>query len=148
MLRLIGAVVVCALTALAACAGGQTAPSAVPSPQAGPVPLIAPSPQVGPVPLIAPTPDQIYRETGIASWYGKEFHGNKTASGEVFDMNGFSAAHRTLPFGTTIRVTNLDNFKSIKVTINDRGPSDKGEAWTFHTARPKSLASWRRASLG
>ncbi len=64
-----------------------------------------------------------YRETGIASWYGKEFHGRRTASGESFDMYGRSAAHRTLPLGTEIRVTNLDNFKSIRVKVNDRGPS-------------------------
>lgn len=67
-------------------------------------------------------PSQVYRETGIASWYGKEFHGRKTASGEVFDMHGFSAAHRTLPLGTVVRVTNLENYKSVTVTINDRGP--------------------------
>jgi rare lipoprotein A len=64
----------------------------------------------------------MYRELGTASWYGKEFHGRKTASGETFDMNGVSAAHRTLPLGSSIRVTNLDNFKSIKVKVNDRGP--------------------------
>jgi len=70
----------------------------------------------------APMPDQVYRETGMAAWYGKELHGKKTASGELFDMNALTAAHRTLPLGTTIRVTNLDNFKSIKVKITDRGP--------------------------
>lgn len=69
-----------------------------------------------------PVPDQLYRETGLSSWYGKEFHGRKTASGETFDMNGLSAAHRTLPLGTTVRVTNLDNYKSINVRVNDRGP--------------------------
>lgn len=63
-----------------------------------------------------------YRETGIASWYGKEFNGRKTASGEIFDMHAPSAAHRTLPLGAVIRVTNLDNFKSIKIKVNDRGP--------------------------
>jgi rare lipoprotein A len=64
----------------------------------------------------------VYRETGIASWYGKEFNGRKTASGEIYDMHVLSAAHRTLPLGTVIRVTNLDNFKSITITVNDRGP--------------------------
>jgi len=63
-----------------------------------------------------------YQETGIASWYGREFQGRKTASGEIFDMNALSAAHRTLPLGTVIRVTNLENLKSIKLTVNDRGP--------------------------
>ena len=69
-----------------------------------------------------PVPGQIYRETGMASWYGKDFHGRKTANGETYDMYGISAAHRTLPLGATIRVTNLDNYKSIKVRVNDRGP--------------------------
>ncbi len=76
-------------------------------------PLDASKPAAGP---------GIYRETGIASWYGKDFRGKRTASGEIFDMNGMSAAHRTLPLGTVIRVTNLDNFKSVKVKVNDRGP--------------------------
>jgi rare lipoprotein A len=63
-----------------------------------------------------------YRETGIASWYGKEFDGRTAADGSVFDMNGISAAHRTLPLGTAIRVTNLDNSTSITTTVTDRGP--------------------------
>ena len=63
-----------------------------------------------------------YRATGIASWYGPEFHGLTTASGTVFDMNGISAAHRTLPLGTVIRVTNLDNNVSITTAVTDRGP--------------------------
>jgi rare lipoprotein A len=69
-----------------------------------------------------PAAGPVYRESGTASWYGRELHGLKTASGQVFDMNGLSAAHRTLPLGTCIRVTNLDNYKSIKLMVNDRGP--------------------------
>ena len=61
-------------------------------------------------------------QTGVASWYGQEFQGNTTASGETFDLNGFTAAHLTLPFGTTIRVTNLKNNKNILLRVNDRGP--------------------------
>jgi rare lipoprotein A len=61
-------------------------------------------------------------ETGEASWYGEEFEGNTTASGEVYDSNGLTAAHPTLPFGTTVRVTNLSNRKNILLRINDRGP--------------------------
>jgi rare lipoprotein A len=61
-------------------------------------------------------------EVGLASWYGQELEGNTTASGEVFDSNGLTAAHHTLPFGTTIRVTNLRNKKSILLRVNDRGP--------------------------
>lgn len=59
---------------------------------------------------------------GIASYYADKFHGRKTSSGELFDMNGFTAAHRTLPFGTEVKVTNLKNGKSVIVKINDRGP--------------------------
>jgi rare lipoprotein A len=61
-------------------------------------------------------------EIGVASWYGEEFQGNTTASGEVYDLNGLTAAHPTLPFGTTVRVTNLNNSKMILLRINDRGP--------------------------
>lgn len=59
---------------------------------------------------------------GLASWYGKRFHGRKTASGERFDMNALTAAHRTLPLGSKVRVTNVTNGKSVVVKINDRGP--------------------------
>jgi rare lipoprotein A len=95
-------------------------PASSPS-SAAPAP---PATQAAPAPVTpaAELQAMAYRETGIASWYGREFHGRKTASGETFDMHALSAAHRTLPFGTVIRVTNLDNFKSIKVRVNDRGP--------------------------
>jgi rare lipoprotein A len=59
---------------------------------------------------------------GQASYYADKFHGKKTANGEIFDMNGRTAAHKTLPFGTICRVTNLENNKSVIVRINDRGP--------------------------
>jgi len=61
-------------------------------------------------------------EVGIASWYGHPYHGRAAASGEIYDMEKFTAAHRTLPFGTLVRVINLDNDKSVEVRINDRGP--------------------------
>ncbi len=67
-----------------------------------------------------------YNETGIASWYGPGFHGNLTANGEVYDMNGISAAHKTLPFGTSVRVIDLETGRSIVVRINDRGPFIEG----------------------
>ena len=59
---------------------------------------------------------------GIASYYADEFHGRLTANGEVYDMNGLSAAHKYLPFGSIVRVTNRDNQKSVTLRINDRGP--------------------------
>jgi len=67
-----------------------------------------------------------YYEVGIASWYGPGFDGNYTANGEIYDMNGISAAHKTLPFGTIVRVVDLDTGRSVVVRINDRGPFVKG----------------------
>jgi len=61
-------------------------------------------------------------ETGIASWYGDPYHGRHAANGEIYDMEKLTAAHRTLPFGTWVRVTNLSNEKSVDVRIQDRGP--------------------------
>ncbi|MBF0258773.1 MAG: septal ring lytic transglycosylase RlpA family protein [Desulfamplus sp.] len=63
-----------------------------------------------------------FSQQGIASWYGKQFHGRKTANGEVYNMYGISAAHKTLPLGTWVRVYNLENSKTLDVRINDRGP--------------------------
>jgi len=65
-------------------------------------------------------------EVGLASWYGPKFHGRRTSSGEIFDMNKLTAAHRTLPFGTLVLVTNLNNGRKVVVKINDRGPLVKG----------------------
>src|SRR4051794_9333137 len=61
-------------------------------------------------------------QVGIASWYGGRFNGRKTASGERFDLNALTCAHRTLPLGSWLRVTNLSNLKSIFLRVNDRGP--------------------------
>lgn len=63
-----------------------------------------------------------YVQTGLISFYGDKFHGRKTASGAPFDKHAFTAAHRTLPFGTRVKVTNLSNGRSVVVTVNDRGP--------------------------
>ena len=65
-------------------------------------------------------------QIGIASYYGKQFHRKKTANGKTFNMYKVSAAHKTYPLGTKVRVTNLENGKSIKLIINDRGPFVKG----------------------
>jgi len=65
-------------------------------------------------------------ETGKASYYGNDFNGKKTANGQTFNKNSLTAAHKTLPFGTVVKVTNLSNGKTVTVTINDRGPYAKG----------------------
>jgi len=63
-----------------------------------------------------------YIERGIASWYGEEFHGRPTSSGEIYDMHALTAAHKLMPLGTVAKVTNLENGRSVTVKINDRGP--------------------------
>ena len=72
--------------------------------------------------VYVPEEDVNYREEGLASWYGDDFHGRQTANGEVFDMDGLTAAHPTLPMPSYARVTNLSNGKSLIVRVNDRGP--------------------------
>jgi rare lipoprotein A len=69
-----------------------------------------------------PQVDYEYQETGIASWYGTKFHGRQTANGEIYDMNTLTAAHRTLPMPSYVRVTNLQNGRSLILKVNDRGP--------------------------
>lgn len=78
-------------------------------------------------------------ERGTASWYGLKFHGRRTASGERFDMNGFTAAHRTLPFGTLVRVRSLVNGREVEVRINDRGPHVAGRIIDLSRAAAEAL---------
>ncbi len=73
-----------------------------------------------------PAEDFSYDESGIASWYGEEFHGKYTANGEVFDRNALTAAHRTLPMPSVVQVTNLENGRSLQLRVNDRGPFARG----------------------
>ncbi|WP_084327674.1 septal ring lytic transglycosylase RlpA family protein [Salinarimonas rosea] len=86
-------------------------------------PLLAPQSQAHPVGGAA---GAIHAATVHASWYGPGFHGRRTASGERYDMDALTAAHKTLPFGTKVRVTNVANGKSIVVRITDRGPFVRG----------------------
>ncbi len=81
-----------------------------------------------------------FSQTGMASWYGRQFHGRKTASGETFDMNAMTAAHRSLPLNCYIRVTNKNNGKSVVVKVNDRGP--------FHGNRVLDLSYGAAKQLG
>jgi rare lipoprotein A len=77
--------------------------------------------------------------TGFASWYGPGFHGNRSASGEVYNQNAMTAAHRSLPFGTNVQVTNLDNGRSVVVRINDRGPYVGGRVIDLSAAAARVL---------
>lgn len=78
-------------------------------------------------------------QTGIASWYGPGFHGKPTASGVIYNQGDLTAAHQTLPLGTRVLVTNLDNGKSLEVTINDRGPFAKGRILDLSYAAGETL---------
>ncbi|MTW16328.1 septal ring lytic transglycosylase RlpA family protein [Rhodoplanes serenus] len=76
--------------------------------------------------MYVPEEDVNYRAEGLASWYGTDFHGRRTANGEVFDMHSLSAAHPTLPMPSYVRVTNLGNNRSMILRVNDRGPFHQG----------------------
>ena len=80
-----------------------------------------------------------WKERGIASWYGGKFHGRRTASGEPYNMYDLTAAHRWLPFGTLVRVTNLRNHRSVVVRINDRGPFVKNRIIDLSYAAARAL---------
>ena len=98
-----------------------------------PLPAVAPA---APVPA-PPTPGSV--ETGLASWYGHPYHGRASASGEIYDMEQMTAAHRTLPFGTMVRVHDLDNEKNVDVRINDRGPFVDGRIIDLSHAAARAI---------
>ena len=79
------------------------------------------------------------KDRGVASWYGKEFHGKLAANGEVFDMTAYTAAHRKLPLGSIVRVINLENGKFVQVRINDRGPYVIGRMLDLSHAAAREL---------
>lgn len=82
-----------------------------------------------------------HSEAGLASYYGNEFQARKTSSGEVFDQAKKTAAHRTLPFGTRLKVTNTHNSRSVVVRVNDRGPFAKGRVIDLSSSAFKTIAS-------
>lgn len=93
-----------------------------------------------------PKEDYQYDETGVASWYGPNFHGKKTANGEVYNQNGMTAAHRTLPLPTVVRVTNLENGRSVKLRINDRGPYHDNRIIDLSSAAAEALDVKRKGT--
>lgn len=86
-------------------------------------------------------------QCGVASWYGPGFHGKKTASGEKYNQNGISAAHRTLPFGTKVRITDKKSGRSIIVRINDRGPFIKGRIIDLSKGAAQKLGFGKRGHV-
>lgn len=88
---------------------------------------------------VEPTPSTRALGSGIASYYGRRFHGRRTANGERFNMNAMTAAHRTLPFGSLVEVTNPRNGRSVVVRINDRGPFVRGRTIDLSRAAAREL---------
>ena len=88
-----------------------------------------------------PTPGGVF-QTGIASWYGDDFHGKRTANGEIYDMHKLTAAHKTLAFNTLVQVENLDNGKQVTVRINDRGPFIKDRIIDLSYKAAQDLGSY------
>jgi rare lipoprotein A len=114
----------------------------IPSVESSSEPILPRSPetQEAPPPSTLPTPaPSTTIETGLASWYGAKHQGKRTASGEIFDQKKFTAAHRTLPWGSIVKVTNLDNGKSVEVRINDRGPFTKGRIIDLSRAAARAV---------
>jgi rare lipoprotein A len=91
-----------------------------------------------------PAENPSYRAEGVASWYGRDFHGRLTANGEVYDMHSISAAHTTLPLPCYVRVTNLDNGRSIIVRVNDRGPYHRNRVIDLSIGTAKALDFYSR----
>lgn len=124
---------VASLFALSACAPSTPDPAK----QAPSEPAVS-RPSDGPSPV--PTPPTVpLSQEGIASWYGPGFHGKKTTSGTVYDQHGMTAAHQTLPLGSSVEVTNLTNGKSVTVLINDRGPFVKNRVIDLSYAAARAV---------
>ncbi|MGZ8487004.1 MAG: septal ring lytic transglycosylase RlpA family protein [Candidatus Binatia bacterium] len=88
---------------------------------------------------VPPAADSRASQTGIASWYGPGFHGKATASGEIYNQDEMTAAHQTLPLGTKVMVTNMENGRSAEVLVNDRGPFAKGRIIDLSHAAARSV---------
>ena len=123
--------------------------SAPPIPVAS-TPRSAPLASRTPPPIVRPAPESedthgkpVSTEIGLASWYGPPYAGRKAADGTVFDANALTAAHRTLPMGTTVRVTNLETNQSVVVRITDRGPFVPGRTLDLSLAAAKAIGVYR-----
>jgi len=134
-----------AAAALALNVPSVVAQTAAPAPSA---PAAAPAPAVAPAPVAAPAAAPAAKaagsvESGKIAWYGRKFTGRRTASGEVFDPDALTMAHRTLPFGTKVKVTNLKNKKSVTVRVNDRGPTQADRVGDVSLAAANKLGMVR-----
>lgn len=115
------------------------ADSKTPAVAPGAVDISSFDPPIEVEPKPAPAPATRSLGTGVASYYGKRFHGRRTANGERFNMNAMTAAHKTLPFGTMVEVTHARTGKSVTVRINDRGPFIRGRTIDLSRAAAKRI---------
>lgn len=122
-----------------------SAPTVSTPPAPGDAPVVGAVVPAAPGEGASQAPDGVDRardreiERGRASWYGPRFHGRRTASGETFDMHDLTAAHKTLPFGTRVRVRNLANGREVAVRINDRGPHVRGRVIDLSRAAAEQI---------
>ncbi len=128
---------------LAGCSQKQPVRAQIPAPPPPIAPEPTPSATAPPAAQPQPSSPALYVETGLASWYGPPYHNRHASSGEVYDMNAMTAAHRTLPLGSLVRVTNLQTGHSAVVRINDRGPFVEGRIIDLSLAAAKAVDVWR-----
>ena len=133
------------LLLLAGCGEKKPTSARMPAP---PPPITTAPPtraEKSPPPAITVPPDAVplFTETGTASWYGPPYHNRQSSNGEIYDMNAMTAAHRTLPMNTLVRVTNLRTGASTLVRINDRGPFIDGRVIDLSFAAAKAIDVWR-----
>lgn len=118
---------------LLACTSHAYAAEDAKKPAAAATPAVA-APAAAPAPMTAST-----AETGLAAVYSDRLNGNRTASGQIYDRNKLTAAHKTLPFGTQVKITNVKNQKTVTVRINDRGPTQAGRILDISPRAAKAL---------
>ena len=133
------------LAALLLLAGGLAACSG-PAPADRPAVALLPPAAVPSSPPPDAQPEPRFAQQGVASWYGKRFHKKRTASGERYNMHDLTAAHRTLPLDTIVRVTNLDNHLTVLVRVNDRGPFKRGRVIDLSASAAEALGMMQRGS--
>jgi rare lipoprotein A len=131
-----------ALLLLVGCGGNKKRVKARP-PAPPPVAASSPRPAVPPTVAVPKNAKVILVEQGLASWYGGPYHNRKAANGEVYDMDALTAAHRTLPLNSVIRVTNPKTGQSVVVRVTDRGPFIEGRILDLSRAAAKAIDTWR-----
>jgi rare lipoprotein A len=139
LIRSLAAITAAALLAMGGLAQAQSASA----PMAAPAAMPAPAPAAAPAPVPAPAAAMAEAGDGKVAWYGRKFAGRKTASGERFNPNAMTMAHKTLPFGTLVRVTNTKNGKSVVVRVNDRGPTTADRVGDLSQAAARKLRMTR-----